>query len=154
MPEVNVAVTAWVPRKYLTFLTLITGVLLALGIGIVIKSNSPKFSVSDQVYTAEIVGTDAARQQGLSGRSSLPGNHVMLFVFDDDARRCFWMKDMKFAIDIVWLDASKKVVAIEHAVQPDSYPAQFCHDNARYVAEFAAGTAQKHGITLGAQAKF
>jgi uncharacterized membrane protein (UPF0127 family) len=42
----------------------------------------------------------------------------MLFVFEDSAKYSFWMKDMKFLIDIIWLDNDGKVVHIEQNLQP------------------------------------
>jgi uncharacterized membrane protein (UPF0127 family) len=65
----------------------------------------------------------------------------MLFVFDAPQRQGFWMKDMKFAIDIVWLDESKSIVHIESNVLPSSYPQIYRPDaRAKYVIEFHAQT--------------
>lgn len=98
-------------------------------------------------FSIERAITEEQRQKGLSGRDSIGVNNVMLFVYDNPGQRCIWMKDMKFAIDIVWLDATHQIVATERNVSPDSYPHNFCHDNAKYVLEFAAGTADKLGLS-------
>lgn len=126
---------------------------MALGVGIVSRSNTPTLTVRDASFKVEIKDTDTERQQGLSGRDNLPEDASMLFVFDRTARRCFWMKDMKFAVDIVWLDESKKVVAVEHSVAPETYPNNFCHE-AKYAVEFAAGTLKAHAIEVGTQVNF
>lgn len=97
----------------------------------------------------EVVDTAELQQLGLSGRQDLGDNSGMLFVFDDSSiERCFWMKDMNFAIDMVWLDSDKKVVHIENDVAPETYPNSFCPDQpAKYVLEVNAGRAEQLGIT-------
>ena len=73
----------------------------------------------------------------------------MVFVFSAEGQRCFWMKDMNFAIDMVWLDSKKRVIALEQNVQPDSYPDSYCHDGAQYVVEFAVNTAEQLRLNPG-----
>ena len=96
-----------------------------------------------------------SREKGLSGRASLAKNEVMIFKFDTDDYHQIWMKDMKFAIDIVWTDAGKKVVYVEKAVAPETYPKTFAPDvPARYVLELSNGRADSLGIAVGTQLKF
>ena len=143
---------ASVPKKYLVFLTVVTAVLGLLGFGIVYRANQPgNVRVAGHSFQTEFATTDETRQRGLSGRDSLVSNAAMLFVFDDSKQRCFWMKDMKFTIDIVWLDASKRVVGVKHNAQPASYPDSYCHDHTQYVVEFVAGTAEKLRLEPGSQ---
>lgn len=105
--------------------------------------------VNNQTFAAEFATTDTARQKGLSDRPSIADDQAMVFVFHNPDTRCFWMKDMKFDIDIVWLDAAKRVNAVEQQVTPDTYPSSFCHVNAKYVVEFASGTVRQLGLRLG-----
>jgi len=70
----------------------------------------------------------------------------MLFVFDRSEEQCFWMKEMRFSLDMIWLDEEKKIIKINRDVSPETYPNQFCTDNTRYVLEFNAGFADKHGL--------
>jgi uncharacterized membrane protein (UPF0127 family) len=95
-------------------------------------------------------------KSGLSGRSSLSESSAMLFVFDIESDRyCFWMKDMKFDIDILWLDSKKRIVDAKYAASPSSYPEEFCPKSAaRYVLELPAGQALKNGLIIGVQTKF
>lgn len=104
----------------------------------------------------EVRDDEIGRVQGLSGRSSLSESSAMLFVFDIESDRyCFWMKDMKFDIDILWLDSKKRIVDAKYAASPSSYPEEFCPKSAaRYVLELAAGQALKNGLIIGAQTKF
>ncbi len=104
----------------------------------------------------EVRDDEIGRVQGLSGRSSLSESSAMLFVFDIESDRyCFWMKDMKFDIDILWLDSKKRIVDAKYAASPSSYPEEFCPKSAaRYVLELPAGQALKNGLIIGAQTKF
>jgi uncharacterized protein len=96
----------------------------------------------------EIVDTEELRQKGLSGRRDLGLNEGMLFGFDySSIDRCFWMNDMNFAIDIVWLNSEKEVVFFKENVLPETYPELFCPDeSSQYVLEVKAGRALELGI--------
>ena len=90
----------------------------------------------------EYAKTPAELSTGLSNRNVMARDMGMLFVFDKSATHCFWMKDMYFDIDIVWLDADKRIVAKELRVSPDTYPRNYCPDvKAQYVVEVNAGFA-------------
>jgi len=103
--------------------------------------------------TVEVASDDASRARGLGGRSSLASDTAMLFTFDESSLdRCFWMKDMNFAIDMIWLDESKKVVDIKENVSPDTYPKNFCPTKpAQYVLEVQAGLSNAAGVDVGSQ---
>jgi hypothetical protein len=109
---------------------------------------------------AAIAKTASERKKGLSGRDSLPLNQGVLFVFEQSGTYGFWMKDMKFAIDILWLDESKKIVDIAQSVptEPDKKDKEFTiykpSQNAKYVLEINAGLSQLHGLQIGDQANF
>ncbi len=97
--------------------------------------------------------TAAEREQGLSGKAGLAPDEGMLFVFDTDGEYAFWMKDMLFSIDMVWLSSEGKVVYIAKDVTPATYPASFAPSApSRYVVELPAGWADAHGIQVGDQA--
>jgi uncharacterized membrane protein (UPF0127 family) len=103
----------------------------------------------------ELEKTEAQREQGLSGRACIGPGQGMLFVFNDPDFYQFWMKDMKFPIDIVWIDASKKVVQVEANVSPSTYPQNFSPSQpAKYVLELKAYQAQKLGIGQGITVTF
>lgn len=75
------------------------------------------WQLKDELLRVEVVNTEASVTQGLSGRTGLSDIDGMLFVFDESAIRTFWMKEMLFAIDIIWLNEGK-VIWIESNVQP------------------------------------
>lgn len=93
--------------------------------------------------------TNAAREQGLSGRYGLAGDQGMLFVFDGIGRQCMWMKDMKFSIDMLWLDTSGTVTKIEENLSPETYPNEYCGDNSAFVIEIGAGRAKAFDFKTG-----
>lgn len=107
--------------------------------------------------TAELAVTPAERAQGLMFRDRLDADQGMLFVFDREGLDSFWMLNMRFAIDILWLDKDKRVVHIEAAVPPcprepcPSYPTP-CP--ALYVIELQSGCSAAHKIKLGDRLDF
>jgi uncharacterized membrane protein (UPF0127 family) len=98
----------------------------------------------------DIAETEDEKQQGLSGRKELAANEGMLFTYEDQAKRGFWMKDMKFPIDIIWIDDENRVVTIKDSAQPDSYPETFAPDRpAKNVIETVAGFSNTENINPG-----
>jgi hypothetical protein len=112
-------------------------------------------TVGNTSISVEIARTEAAREAGLSGRTSLAPNTGMLFVFESEEVRGFWMKDMRFSLDIIWADASGTIVTILSDVTPQTYPKIFYPSApATYVLEVPAGFAKSHGIAEGAKMTF
>jgi uncharacterized protein len=115
-------------------------------------------TVNGLVLVADIAATNEQRGRGLSVKDSLAENEAMLFVFDNEAEHIFWMKDMKFPIDIIWIDSNKTVVHIEHNLEPCS-PEVLCptyksNDDSLYVLETVGGFAVEHDIVKGTQVDF
>ena len=121
--------------------------------------------------TAEIADTPEKRARGLSGREALGKDEGMLFVFTDSAIRQFWMKDMNFSLDIIWIDENKKIIDITKNATPESYlsravypeqgrgesggPEKFSPSApAKYVLEVSAGFADAYNIKIGDTADF
>ena len=113
-------------------------------------STSSKVILKEKTFFVEIADTDQRRALGLSGHAPLSENQGMLFIFDTPAVYEFWMKDMKFALDIIWIDENMKIVYIQKSAQPESYPEVF---NPRvkslYVLEVLAGQADALKIGVG-----
>lgn len=107
------------------------------------------------IFKTEISDTPALQRQGLSGRNSIGENQAMLFVFKENNYHSFWMKDMNFSIDMIWINESKQIVHIEKNVSPDSYPKTFQSPTlAKYVLEVQAGAVKKRGIKVGDSVSF
>jgi uncharacterized protein len=97
-----------------------------------------------------IADNDATRELGLGGRAGLAPDEGMLFIFPQDGIYAFWMKDMHFSIDMIWLSAGGAVVYMAQNISPDTYPKDFGPATpARYVLELLAGYAKQHGVQIG-----
>lgn len=104
--------------------------------------------------TVEVVNTKASRELGLSFREKMGRDEGMLFVFDHPGRYGFWMKDMKFSLDIVWINQNGVVVWVERNVTQESYPSVFMNQaDASYVLEMSAGLSEEFGVYLGTKVK-
>jgi uncharacterized membrane protein (UPF0127 family) len=102
-----------------------------------------------------MAATDAAREQGLSDRTSLPKDSGMLFVFPNAGVYGFWMKDMHFPLDIVWIGADKKVYGVVPGVTPETFPEIFYPPvDILYVLELPAGSAADHAMATGTLLSF
>lgn len=98
----------------------------------------------------EVADNDSTRERGLSFRNRMQDGEGMLFIFDVPGRQAFWMKDMNFPLDILWLDEEGRVVYMEENVAVSTYPGYFVNEaKAKYVFEINAGLANKLGIYLG-----
>ncbi len=102
------------------------------------------------VLPTEIAETEAAREQGLSGRESILSGHGMLFIFEKPGTYGFWMKDMHFAIDIIWINENGEVVGVEKGVEPETFPTVFYPPApVAHVLELRAGDADLFSIDTG-----
>ncbi len=109
-------------------------------------------TLDGQLIHVTVADTPAARAQGLGGRGGLAYDEGMLFVFDQDGKYSFWMKDMFFSIDMLWLDADGRIVYMAQSVSPQTYPETFTPDTpARYVLELPAGYAAANHVQVGDQ---
>jgi uncharacterized membrane protein (UPF0127 family) len=114
-------------------------------------SNIPTLKVNGTTIKLLVADTPESRELGLGGRASLPDDEAMIFVFDVPGRYEFWMKDMKFPLDMVWLDKNFKVVHIESNISPSSYPDQtfMPESDSQYVIEANSFFAQKNNLKIG-----
>ncbi len=112
-------------------------------------------TLGGETFNALVSDTAELRETGLSYRPSIADNQAMLFVFDAPGKHIFWMKDMQFSLDMIWLSADKKIVSIEKNVTPESYPNTFGPDtDSAYVVEVKAGTADRLSLARGQKISF
>ncbi len=108
----------------------------------------PMVRIGETTFTVEVAEKVEARTRGLSGRASLPPGEVMLIIFEDTRIHTFWMKDMMFSLDLVWIGEQCTVENITPNVPPPT-PEQADSDlprlrspqPVRYVLEVNAGEA-------------
>lgn len=98
----------------------------------------------------EIVRTSEDQARGLSGRGSLRENTGMFFVYEEPLIPSFWMKDMNFPIDIIWVGNDKRIVDISENIAPETFPQLFRpRAPVQYVLEVNAGWAKTHTVSVG-----
>lgn len=106
--------------------------------------------IGENTFTVYVADTTELRELGLSGTSGLPSDSGMLFVFPQAGKYPFWMKDMRYPLDMVWIDDAGKVVDITKDAKPESYPTTFApKESARWVLELTAGETEKKNIQIG-----
>lgn len=131
----------------------LTGLILLAGAGtyVAFETSSPHIETEGlSLSKVEIVDSSEERAKGLSGRTDIPDDYGMLFVFDIPDNYAFWMKGMETAIDIVWLADTGEILRIEEAVSPDTYPKAFYPPRpVRYVLEVRSGLSQERGWNIG-----
>ena len=110
-------------------------------------------SIGEKTLNVEIADTIASRTRGLSGRGFLSEDDGMFFIFPYSAIQYFWMKGMKFPIDIIWISGDK-VVGMVVGAEPETGPDYEIFNSPEpvdKVLEINAGLTQKLGIKTGDQ---
>ena len=128
------------------------GIFLWSDIGIQKMQESDRFSINigGHIVNAVIADSPEEREKGLGGRTSLESNEGMLFIFEDEELYSFWMKDMFFSIDILWISSGGKIVDVRRRVSPETYPESFTpRAPARYVLELPAGLSEEYNLDIG-----
>lgn len=122
------------------------------------RYHQAKVDVNGFEILADIAYTDEQQAKELSIKDSLNEDEGMLFIFQNEGQHNFWMNDMKFPIDILWLDAAGKVVHIESSLQPCTSESNCTvydpQKNSLYVLETVAGFAEKHQVEIGTDIDF
>ncbi len=105
-----------------------------------------------------VAKTDEDRIMGLSGKENLPKNQGMLFIFEEKGKYYFWMKEMKFAIDIIYINDDTVVHIVKNAAPPKDpgiIPERYAPaEPVNYVLELNAGKAEELNIEKGSKITF
>ena len=109
-------------------------------------------NIGIHLIKAEVAANDPARQQGLMFRQSMGPNEGMVFVFEEDARVCMWMKNTFLPLSVAFLDKDGRILNIED-MQPQTTDSHCARKPARYALEMNQGWFQKKNISPGAQVK-
>lgn len=117
--------------------------------------HTPTVSINHQTFSVLIAKTDADKQKGLSGRKSLPKSEGMVFLFDKPDYYAFWMKDMLFPIDIIYIH-NKRILTVYSNLQPPTknmtdfnLPVVKPSEPADTVLEINAGLAKQYNFQTG-----
>ena len=111
--------------------------------------------------SVEIASHSESRSTGLSYRDGLPRNAGMLFLMPREGVQTFWMKEMRFPLDMVWIGAACRVTGVTHDVpfpeagtSTSELPRYKSPDGTLYVLEINAGLARELAIEPGAKVAF
>jgi uncharacterized membrane protein (UPF0127 family) len=104
--------------------------------------------VGSKSYTLEVADRDETRQFGLMRRDSMRDDHGMIFVFKRESPLGFWMKDVRFPLDIIYLDGNGRVVSVKQmkAYDQNTTPSD---GPVQYAIELNEGQAASAGVKAG-----
>ena len=149
--------------KKMIYLVISLAIVAVIGLGIAMRMTTlysnenvgeKYLEINGKKILLEVADTEVKREHGLSDRQSLAPDTGMLFVFDTPGFPEFWMKDMHFPIDMIFLDKDLRVVTTFASAQPSSYPAIFKPTApAQFVIEVQAGFVEKNHIIYQEQLK-
>lgn len=108
-------------------------------------------------FSVEIAKTRISQARGLMFRRNLPRDSGMLFIFDDEAPRSFWMKNTFIPLDMIFFNKNKEVVSIAKNVQPcteEECPKIRPAKKAKYVLELNANIADQINLKIGDKLHF
>ncbi|MDA0378226.1 MAG: DUF192 domain-containing protein [Bacteroidetes bacterium] len=105
--------------------------------------------VAYRTLDIEIAETDSSRNRGLMQRNSLPEDSGMLFIFDREEERGFWMANTPLALDLIFLREDGSILSISKYVQPMRTETVPSNGPAMYVLEVEAGYSDSIGIIEG-----
>ncbi len=106
---------------------------------------------------AQLAQTILQQTKGLMNVKNLPENQGMLFVFLDESKKSFWMKNTYIPLDLIFISGDKKIVEIKENFEPcqqKNCPSYTSQKKAKYVLEVNGGFCQKHQIKEGDEIQF
>ncbi len=111
--------------------------------------------IAGQDIKVELAIARGDQISGLSGRESMPVDTGMLFIFPTPSKHHFWMKDMKFNLDMIWIDEDLNVVYIKENASPFYFPESYGPEiDCKYVLELNAGFVKKYNLKIGDKVEF
>lgn len=119
-----------------------------------ISLNGAQVTLAGKTFNVALAITPQERMQGLSNTEPLGENEGLLFIFPEVALHSFWMKDMRYPLDIIWIYDDRVVDIWESAPTPtvDYIPTYTPVTEAEYVLEVNAGFVANSGLKAGDEA--
>lgn len=114
-----------------------------------------KISIGSSEISVQIAKTSEEKAKGLSGKNFLAEDEGMIFIFINKTYPAFWMIDMNFPIDIIWISEDTIIHIDENVPPPEAkqdkkdLPLYKPPKAINYVLEVSAGFSQKNGIKVG-----
>ena len=129
----------------------LAGLMICLGPALAQQLSLPATTLNAGIHViqAEVAGTAATRSQGLMRRKSMAQGAGMLFLFDEPAAHCMWMKNTLIPLSVAFIDQRGQIVNIAD-MQPLDETSHCATRPARYALEMNQGWFKKRGIVAGA----
>jgi uncharacterized membrane protein (UPF0127 family) len=108
-------------------------------------SDTLPLRIGPHTFQVEVAATEAQRQHGLMGRTYVPADGGMLFVFEQPGRTCFWMRDTPLPLSIAFIDPAGRIASLAD-MQPRSETLHCPNTDIRYALEVRQGEFQRRGI--------
>lgn len=143
-------------KKYL--IAAVMAVMLALALFYSRHPLTTRVRIRNQDIFVDVAVTEDEKELGLGGRTTMPADRGMLFVYDRKEQHLFWMKGMRFPLDFIWID-DNKVADITKNVPPPTgaefqLPTYTANKPIDKILEVNAGTVDRLGIRVGDEVKF
>jgi len=132
----------------------------------IITTTEPQFKAEGILYVTrqtdtllhkliiEVADTPYERETGMMYRSSMKKHQGMLFVFNKEAQRSFYMKNTEIPLDIIYLNKNLEVVSIIHNAEPMNEQSLSSKVPAQFVLELLAGQSNALGLLVGDQVSY
>ncbi|OGZ26840.1 MAG: hypothetical protein A2365_01425 [Candidatus Nealsonbacteria bacterium RIFOXYB1_FULL_40_15] len=132
--------------RYLLVSLLLSSIIFLFGM---IKEKK-EVCINEKCFELEVAKTQEEKARGLMFREKLEKGKAMLFPYEEGGIYSFWMKNMNFPLDIIWINKDKKIVYIEENVPPCKTKEcpNYRHEG-KYILEINAGLSEEYGIRTG-----
>ena len=146
-------------KKNIMIILTILLIIIFLSIYFVSKNKKTEifFPKQNIKIEAQLAQTILQQTKGLMNVKNLPENQGMLFVFLDESKKSFWMKNTYIPLDLIFISRDKKIVEIKENFEPcqqKNCPSYTSQKKAKYVLEVNGGFCQKHQIKEGDEVRF
>jgi len=113
------------------------------------KKDIKQICFEDNCFDVITASTNYEKEKGLMDYESLEDNKGMLFLFEKEDKQSFWMKNMSFPIDIIWIDKNLEIVGFVENAQPciEECKIYYSEESSLYVLEINAGKIEEFGIS-------
>lgn len=126
--------------------------------GIPQNHNVSSVVIGDSQVIVDLALTPTEQSKGLAVKDTIKENEGMLFIFESPKKHSFWMKDMKFPIDIIWIDQEGRISHIEKSLQPCIFllpcPSFSPSNDSLYVLEVVSNFTNKYNVNVGDKVQF
>lgn len=128
----------------------LAAVIFSITAALLLSRSAPKkLFIAGHKFKIELADSEEERRIGLSQRNRPSDDYAMLFLFPAAGQHGFWMKGMKFPLDILWISGDNKVVYIEKNISPEFKGTLNPPVMADKVVEINAKLSDKYGLKIG-----